>query len=216
MAQYLNVIKNLDFCIQSVRTSNALHNLERNSDHPLSHGTFTKKNPVFRCPLLGSLLYSGDLNTDHLNTGNIWLPNFLKFKFQMVQYSMGYVPCTVMTILILDQYIKKHDGFHLSGIKMVGLSSIQMAFENQTIWHPTYFRPFEYQTSSIFRSPLYNVWWKRYQFSMLMKLLSSFQSSFCFLQFLMNSELNNCTATVVLSQGYSCFGILKISTSQIV
>ena len=152
MAQYLNVIKNLDFCIQSVRTSNALHNLERNSDHPLSHGTFTKKNPVFRCPLLGSLLYSGDLNTDHLNTGNIWLPNFLKFKFQMVQYSMGYVPCTVMTILILDQYIKKHDGFHLSGIKMVGLSSIQMAFENQTIWHPTYFRPFEYQTSSVFKS----------------------------------------------------------------
>ena len=27
----------------------------------------------------------------------------------------------------------------------------------QTIWHPTSFRPFEYQTSSVFRSPLYYI-----------------------------------------------------------
>ena len=32
-----------------------------------------------------------------------------------------------------------------------------MAFENQTIWHPNYFGPFEYQTSLVFRSPLEHV-----------------------------------------------------------
>ena len=43
------------------------------------------------------LLYSGDLNTNNLNSGNIWIPNFLKFGFQMVQYSngqsIGYALC---------------------------------------------------------------------------------------------------------------------------
>ena len=94
-----------------------------------------------------------------LNTGKILIPNFLKFEFQMVWYSngqsMGYVLCTSRTIRILDQNKRKQDGVHLSGIQMVGLSGIQMAFENQTIWHLTSFRPFEYQTSSVFRSPLY-------------------------------------------------------------
>ena len=33
--------------------------------------------------------YSGDLNTDNLNTGNIGIPTFLKFKFQKVWYSNG-------------------------------------------------------------------------------------------------------------------------------
>ena len=28
--------------------------------------------------------YSEDLNTDHLNTGNIWIPTFLELRFQMV------------------------------------------------------------------------------------------------------------------------------------
>ena len=51
-------------------------------------------------------------------------------------------------------YIRKQDGIYLSGIEMVGLSSIQMAFKNQIIWHPTSFRPFKYQTSSVFWSPL--------------------------------------------------------------
>ena len=37
----------------------------------------------------------------------------------------------------------------------VHLSGIQMAFEYRTIWHPTTFRPFEYRTSSVLRSPLY-------------------------------------------------------------
>ena len=61
---------------------------------------------------------------------------------------------TIPTIQILDQYIRKQDGVHLSFIQMVGLSSTQMAFKNQTIWHLTSFRPFDYQTSSVFRSPL--------------------------------------------------------------
>ena len=48
--------------------------------------------------------------------------------------------------------MRKQDGIHLSGITMVGLSgSIQMAFKTQTIWHPTPFQPFEYQTSLVFR-----------------------------------------------------------------
>ena len=105
------------------------------------------------------VIYSGDLNNDHLNTGNIWIPNFLKFRFQMVWYSYGrfmfYVKCTRPTIRILDQNIRKQDGVHVSGIQIVGLSGIQMAFEYQTIWHPTSYWPFEYQTSSVFRSLLY-------------------------------------------------------------
>ena len=70
-------------------------------------------------------------------------------------WSMGYVLCTTPTNQIPDQYIRKADGNHLSGIQMVGLSSILVAFENQNIWHPTSFQPFVYQTSSVFRSPLY-------------------------------------------------------------
>ena len=31
-----------------------------------------------------------------------------------------------------------------------------MAFENGTIWHAASFRPFEYQTSLVFRSPLHS------------------------------------------------------------
>ena len=52
-------------------------------------------------------------------------------------------------------YSRKQDGVYLSGIKMVVLSSIQMALKNQTIWHPTSFQPLEYQTSLVFRSPMY-------------------------------------------------------------
>ena len=62
--------------------------------------------------------------------------------------------CTRPTIWILDQYLRNQDGIHLSGIHMVGLSGIQMVFEYWTIWHPTSFRPFEYWTSLVFRSPL--------------------------------------------------------------
>ena len=40
---------------------------------------------------------------------------------------------------------------------MVGLSGIQMVFENRTIRHPTSFRRFEYQTSLVFRSQCTNI-----------------------------------------------------------
>ena len=56
---------------------------------------------------------------------------------------------------IPDQYIRKQDGIILSGFQMVGQSGIQMEFENQTIWHLTYFWLFEYRTSLVFRSTLY-------------------------------------------------------------
>ena len=39
---------------------------------------------------------------------------------------------------------------------MVRLSGIQMELKNQTIWHLTSYRPFKYQTSLVFRSPLYS------------------------------------------------------------
>ena len=55
--------------------------------------------------------YSGDLNTNHLNTRNIWIMNFLKFKFKIVRCSNGWgmccVLCTRPTIQIPDQYLKK-------------------------------------------------------------------------------------------------------------
>ena len=86
----------------------------------------------------------------HLNT------NLFEFVLQMVQYLNGPSRlCTSPTIWIPNQYIRKEYGIHLSGIQMIALSSIQMAFQNQTIWHSTSFWPFEYQTSLVFRSPLY-------------------------------------------------------------
>ena len=101
--------------------------------------------------------YSGaNQNTDHLSTGNVWIPKFLKFRFQIVWYSngwyMGYILCTRPTIQITDQCIRKQDGIHLSGTQTVGLFHIQMTLKNQTIWHPW---P-EYQISSLFGSPLSN------------------------------------------------------------
>ena len=99
--------------------------------------------------------YSGYLNTNQLNTVNIWIPKFLKLGFQMVLFSNGRSMCYPMywpTIQIPDQYIQKHDGVHLSIIQMVRLSSIQRAFYYRTVWHPTSFWPFEYRTSLVFRS----------------------------------------------------------------
>ena len=67
---------------------------------------------------------------------SIWIPNFLRFHFQMVWYSIGltfnwfdiqmvwysngrfmcYDFCTRPTIWIPDQYIRKQDGVHLFDI----------------------------------------------------------------------------------------------------
>ena len=91
---------------------------------------------------------------------------------------MGYVPCTwpvhqktrwrpfqisakqIPKLWCLSQIAKQFEVFAQVWsiclvFKWLGLFDIQMAFENQTIWHPTAFRPFEYQTSSQFRFPLY-------------------------------------------------------------
>ena len=56
----------------------------------------------------------------------------------VILWVMSYVldrPCSRPSIQIPEQYIRKQDGVHLSGIQMVGLPGIQMAFENQNIWH---------------------------------------------------------------------------------
>ena len=56
-------------------------------------------------------VYSGDLNTDHLNPGNIQIPNFLLLGFQMVWYSNCRFMCHALftrpTIQIPDKYIIK-------------------------------------------------------------------------------------------------------------
>ena len=92
-------------------------------------------------------------------TVGIWLPETFGYRLFWSLYFKWFriqmVLCTRPTIWIPDQYIRKQDGIHFSCIQMVGLYGIQMAFKNQTMWHPTSFPPFEYQTSSVFRSPLY-------------------------------------------------------------
>ena len=95
--------------------------------------------------------YSGDLYT-----GNIWRPNF-----QMVWNSNGLFMCYILytrpTIWMPDQHILKQDGVHLSGIQMVGLSGIQMAFENQTIWHPASFPPYELTSLQMIKKSQYPI-----------------------------------------------------------
>ena len=55
---------------------------------------------------------------------NIWIPNFLKFGFQMVWYSNG---CFCIMSYVLDWPLEcqtstyEKNGFHLSGIQMVRL-----------------------------------------------------------------------------------------------
>ena len=59
-----------------------------------------------------------------------WSSDFEWFVIQIVgQYSIGYVICAILTIWTPDQYIRKQDGVHLSGIQMFGLFGIQMAFK---------------------------------------------------------------------------------------
>ena len=89
-----------------------------------------------------NLIYSRNLYTDHLNT------NFLRFGFQMVVLCPMY-PDHSYTGLVHE----KTRWYHLSGIQMVRLSGNQTAFKYQTIWRLTW--PFKYQTSPLFRSPLY-------------------------------------------------------------
>ena len=91
----------------------------------------------------------------------IWIPKTFEIQtfwssyFKGFGIQMGYILCTRPTIWIMDQYIRKQDGVHLSGIQMFELFGIQMGSKNQTIWHLTSYGPFDYQTSSVFRSPLY-------------------------------------------------------------
>ena len=82
-----------------------------------------------------------DLKTNLLNTGNIRIPNFFEVQ--------------ILYAWILDQYIRKQDGIHLSCIKMVGLSAIEVAFKILTTWCPISFGPLKYQTSLVFRYPLH-------------------------------------------------------------
>ena len=76
------------------------------------------------------LMYSGDLNTDY----EYWTFWGSVFKWPV------FVFCTRPTIGLPDQYMRNQD---LSGIQMVGLSGIQMAFKNRTIRDPTSLGPFQ-------------------------------------------------------------------------
>ena len=76
----------------------------------------------------------------HLNTEQfeVQISNGLEFKRSV------YLLCTLYQT---DQHIRNQDGVYLSGI--------QMAFRYRTIRHLNFFQPFKYQTSLVFRSPLY-------------------------------------------------------------
>ena len=108
-------------------------------------------------------------------TVGIWRPETLGSKLFGVRISNGQFMCYVLfirpSIWKPDQYKIKQHSAHLTGIQMIGLARIQMAFKYFTIWHPASFRPFEYQTSLVFRSPLYS--------GCLLKNLKKGQSS-CF------------------------------------
>ena len=112
---------NMHRCLASTKTFSIIFTI---------HGKFCLMSPAkskinfsnsSKIPKRDFLLpYSVDLNIDdHLNTGNIWIPTFLKFGFQMVWYSNGwfmcYGLCTRLTIWISYQYIRKQDGIHWSG-----------------------------------------------------------------------------------------------------
>ena len=91
-------------------------------------------------------IYSGDLNTNHLNIGNIWIPNFLKFGFQMVRYSNGQ---SMGFSYVLDRPFKYQTNTKgnkmASSIQMVGLSVFKWHLKTRPFWHPTSFWPFKYQ-----------------------------------------------------------------------
>ena len=89
-----------------------------------------------------------DLYTNHLNTKNIWISNFFSsdYKQHLLKWSVY-----VLMPYVLDQQFK----FQTSTKKtrwrpFVWYSdAIQIPFDIQTLY-----RPFQYQTSLVFRSPL--------------------------------------------------------------
>ena len=76
--------------------------------------------------------YSGDLNNEHLNNGTIWITNFQLSGIQMSGIQM------------VVRYWDHHSN---TGQNLV-------RYSNSIRWSDN-FRPFEYQTSPVFRSPLY-------------------------------------------------------------
>ena len=104
------------------------------------------------------IYYSGDLKSDHLKSGNIWNPDFLKVGFQMVRFSNGralainhsksgrFCPDFKWFLTKWRPFVRISNGW---------ASGFQIPFEIQTICNPTCFGPFEIQTRSDFRSPLY-------------------------------------------------------------
>ena len=82
------------------------------SNGPPSHVILSFGHPVFWCLIFRWLLYSEDLNTDHLNTGKIWIPE--TFKNQIFWGSdfkwLVYVLWTRPTLQMPDQYKRKQDG----------------------------------------------------------------------------------------------------------
>ena len=115
----------------------------------LSKGTISwNKNPKHRANLntVGSE-YQAFEYQKHLNIKlfEVHITNSLVFKWSVYVLS----PMSVYVPYVIDQQFKfrkvlgKQDGIHLSGF--------QMAFKYPTIWHPNSFRPFQYQTSLVFR-----------------------------------------------------------------
>ena len=99
--------------------------------------------------------YSGDLNTDHLNTElfEVWISNDWVFNWSVYVICL----CTRPTIPIPDQYIWKQDGVHLISY----LLTIECYGQPFEIWTKSpvfkWFLPFKIQPS---KSPVFK--WFRF------------------------------------------------------
>ena len=112
------------------------------------------------CSRLATSVPSTELSSDSIwNTKcfyftiGIWNPTLGSSDFKCLFMCMSHVLDPI--IWIPDWYKRRQNGNHFPGIQMVKLSSIQLTFKSWKKWNLTSFQPFEYQTSLIFRSPLY-------------------------------------------------------------
>ena len=114
----------------------------------------SRKGLVFKCHLntvLNLVWYlDSHLNNGHLEPALVAEQSNVQRNSCQLLYRGKHVGQSI------NIYIRKQDDQYLSGIQMVRLSGIQMSIKYQTIWHPTSYQPVEYQTSLVFRSPMYS------------------------------------------------------------
>ena len=90
--------------------------------------------------------YSGDLEF-----GKIWNPDFLKVRFQIVQFSNGWAFATATAIVpTIQNFCQDFKWFLTKCRQFVRISNgwASRFNENRTIYNPTCFRPFKIKTNS--------------------------------------------------------------------